>query len=175
MGICFNDFWINLIIGKTINSNYFEWFLKIMGKWLNTHDNFWYLKLWLCLIVELYIKAKFIKRYLRKFVYTIIFILVYSPDFACFEMWFSQIKRKLDEIGKEAISKISVKNNYAKIFDSLLPIKSKTVRNMFAKFFKQYNASIRFTIVWLMINKILFFICGIMSTFSFLFAFKNLV
>ena len=26
MGICFNGSWINLIINKTINSNYFEWF-----------------------------------------------------------------------------------------------------------------------------------------------------
>ena len=40
MGICSNGSWINLIINKTINSNYFEWFLKIMGNWLNTHDNF---------------------------------------------------------------------------------------------------------------------------------------
>ena len=71
--------------------------------------------------------------------YTIIFIPAYSPDFAPVEMWFSLIKRNLAKISKESNSKISVKQNYAKIFDSLSPITSKIVKNMFAKFFKTIN------------------------------------
>ena len=136
MGICSNGSWINLIVNKTINSNYFEWFLKIMWNWLNTHDNFWYSQVMVLLDNWAIHKSKISQTWFKKMGYTIIFIPAYSPDFAPVEMWFSLIKRKLAEIGKEANSKISVKNNYAKIFDSLLPIKSKTVRNMFAKFFK---------------------------------------
>ena len=136
MGICSNSSWINLIVNKTINSNYFEWFLKIMENWLNTYDNFWYSQVMFLLESWAIHKSKISQTWFKKISYTIIFIPAYTKDFSRVEMWFSLIKRKLVEICKEANLKISDNNNYAKIFDSLLPIKSKTVRNMFAKFFK---------------------------------------
>ena len=107
-----------------------------MGNWLNTYDNFWFSQVMVLLDNWAIHKSKIYQTWFKKIGYTIIFIPAFSQDFARFEMWLSQIKRKLAEIDKEANSKIYVKNNYAKIFDSLLPIKSKTVRNMFAKFFK---------------------------------------
>ena len=107
-----------------------------MWNWLNTHNNFWYSQVMVLLESWAMHKSKNFQTWFKKIGLYNYLHSSYSPDFALVEMWLSLIKSKLTEIDKEANSNISVKNNYAKIFDSLLPIKSKTVRNMFAKFFK---------------------------------------
>ena len=73
-----------------------------MWNWLNTHDNFWYSQAMVLLDNWAIHKRKISQTWFKKVSYTIIFILPYSPDFAPVEMWFSQIKRKLAEIDKEA-------------------------------------------------------------------------
>ena len=93
---------------------------------LNTHDNFWYSQVMVLLDNWAIHKSKISQTWFKKICLYNYLHFPYSQDFACFEMWFSQIKRKLAEIGKEANSKISIKNNYAKIFDSFFSIKSKT-------------------------------------------------
>ena len=139
LGICSNGSWINAIVNKTIDSKYFEWYLKIVCNWLNINENFGYTQVINLLDNWAIHKSKLSQTWFKKMGYTINFIPAYSPDFAPVEMWFSLIKRNLAKISKESNSKISVKQNYAKIFDSLSPITSKIVKNMFAKFFKTIN------------------------------------
>ena len=67
---------------------------------------------------------------------TVFFIPSYSPDFAPVEMCFSLIKRKLTEIYKKETIKLTLRENYSKIFDSLISVKADVFKAMFGKFYK---------------------------------------
>ena len=127
---------MNMIINQTIDLANFVWFLKIFYKWLKTNDSFGYSKL--CILLDNWTvhKSHDVTDWFKKMNKTVLFIPAYSPDFAQVEMCFSLIKRKLTEICKKETIKLTLIENYSKIFDSLISVKTDVVKAMFGKFYK---------------------------------------
>ena len=132
--ILYNWSRITLVTSETIDSNNFIWFLKIMANWLYSHNYFGYSEVILLLDNYLIHKSSSTTKVLQSFRFTTLFISTYNPDFAPVELWFSLIKRKLSEICKSEYSTITVKQNYAKIYDSLVSISTIIIKRMFKRF-----------------------------------------
>ena len=114
MAICSNGAWISKVINETIDSNNFIWFLKILISWFQSNNYFEYSQVILLLDNCSIHKNDLTIIVLQRFKFTTLFILVYSPDFAPVEFWFSLIKRKLSEISKRQSYLLTVRQNYKK-------------------------------------------------------------
>ena len=71
---------------------------------------------------------------------SVYFIPPYAPDFAPVEMCFSQIKRNLSEQCKRETVKLTLKENYSKVYDSLLSVKTRMVKNMYGELYQTIRA-----------------------------------
>ena len=139
LAICSNGAWISLVINETISSDNFTWFIKIMVNWLKSHSYFGYSQVMILLDNWSIHRSKVTKTLFEKINFITWYIPVYSPDFAPVEMWFSLIKRALWNVCKKDNYKITISQNYTKIYDSLLQLKSVTVKKMFAHFYRIIN------------------------------------
>ena len=131
MAICSNGAWISFFINETIDSQHFIWFLKILNQWLDSNNNFGYSKVILMLDNWSFHKSSLSKRLLLKLWYTIVYLPAYSPNFAPIEMWFSMIKKSLSELCKRETINLFLKNNFTKIYSSLITIKCITIKRLF--------------------------------------------
>ena len=136
MAICSNGSWINFVINETINSENFVWFLKIMNSWLESNNLFGYSRALIILDNWSIHKSSNTKSLLKKMKNLVFYIPPYTPDFSRVEMSFSLIKRLLYRICKSKPDILTLKENYAKIFDALVTVKSDSVRGMFGVYYK---------------------------------------
>ena len=67
----------------------------------------------------------------------IMYLPVYSPIYAPIENCFGLIKHHMKNMHKLENIKINLKQNYDIIYDALKPIKSQTVKNLFANLFSR--------------------------------------
>ena len=95
MPICSNGVWICLVINETIGSFNFTWFIKIMTSWLKSNSYFGFSQVMILLDNWSIRNSKIVKSLLQRINFTIIYIPVYSPDFAPVKMCLSLIKRAL--------------------------------------------------------------------------------
>ena len=136
MAICSNGSWINFVINETINSENFMWFLKIMNSWLESNNLFGYSRALIILDNWSIHKSSNTKSLFKKMKHLVFYIPPYTPDFSPVEMSFSLIKRSLYRICKSKPDMLTLKENYAKIFDALVTVKSDSVRRMFGVYYK---------------------------------------
>ena len=136
MAICSNGAWITLVTNETINSGNFTWFLKILADWLHSHNYFGYNRAMLLLDNWSIHKSSSTVIVLQSFSFITLFIPAYSPEFAPVEQWFSIIKKNLSEICKREHANITIRQNYTKIYDSLISIKAITIKKMFKRFYR---------------------------------------
>ena len=133
MAICSNGAFVCLLISETINSNNFIWFLKILNQWLLSNNNFGYEDTLILIDNASIHKSKETKTILDKVCWKIIYLSVYSTDFAPIEMCFSILKNNLSKVYKIERINISQKNNYKIMRDSLAILKSETIKRMFGR------------------------------------------
>ena len=131
MAICSNGAWISKVINETIDSENFIWFIKVIISWLQSHNYFEHSQIVLLLDNCAIHKSNQVAALFQKVNFIILYIPVYSPDFAPIEMCFSLIKRKLYEEWKRENIRLTLKHNYTKIHDSLISIKAITIKKMF--------------------------------------------
>ena len=136
-----NGAWISMILNLTIFSTNFTWFLRIICKWLKSYNCFKYRQVIILLDNWPVHKSNIAIDCLEKIRYLVYFILAYSPNFVPVEMCFILIKRKLCELCKRETIKLTLKENYSKIYDSLLLMKSCIVKKMFGEFYKKIRTN----------------------------------
>ena len=127
LSICYNGAWISFITNKKINSFNFLWFINILDSWLKYKNNFKYEEIMLILDNWSFHKSLQTREILLKLKYLVVYLPVYSPDFAPIKMWFSYINRNLSDSWKNENIKLSQKSNYIKIHNSLSTMKSEEV------------------------------------------------
>ena len=137
MRICSNGFWINLIVNNTINSIKFVWFIKIMWNRLRSHNWFSYSQVAILLDNWALHKSVVTRNVLDKTSCIAFFVSAYIPNFSSVEFWLSLMKRKLAKLLKRDNTKLRLKLNYTKMYDSLIQIKTQMIRKLYSKFFNK--------------------------------------
>ena len=142
MAICSNGSWMSFLMEETINSVNFVWFIKIVHNWLISNSYFGYHEVLLLLDNWAFHKSITSTSILKTLGYTIAYLPAYSPDFAPIEMCFSILKRYLKESCKRENTKLSLRTNKIKIYNSLAKIKENTAKKLFGRLYHYINENI---------------------------------
>ena len=137
--ICSNDAWLSFMLDETIDSTKFVWFIKILHNWIVSNDNFGYNEVMILLDNWSFHKSSTSASLLIELRYKITYLPLYSPDFAPIEMFFSILKKNLSESWKKDNAKVSLKINKVRVYNSLIKINEKIVKNLFGRLFSYVN------------------------------------
>ena len=124
---------------RTVNSLKFIWFIKIFYSWTISNNYYGYNEVLILLDNWSFYKSSTSISLLKTLGYTVAFLPAYSPDFAPIEMCFILLKRNLSESWKKENSKLSLKVNKAKVYNSLSWLNKKTIKNLFGKLICNIN------------------------------------
>ena len=114
-------------------------FIKIFHNWTISNNYFGYNEVLILLDNWSFHKSSTSISLLKTLGYTVAFLPAYRPDFAPIEMCFSLLKRNLSESWKKENSKLSLKVNKAKVYNSLSWLNKKTIKNLFGKLICNIN------------------------------------
>ena len=127
------------MLDETIDSTKFVWFIKILHNWIVSNDNFGYNEVMILLDNWSFHKSSTSASLLIELRYKITYLPVYSPDFAPIEMFLSILKKNLSESWKKDNAKVSLKINKVRVYNSLIKINEKIVKNLFGRLFSYVN------------------------------------
>ena len=82
-------------------------------------------------------KIKTTKSEFQKMSYSVLYLPAFSSDFASVKIWFGIIKQNLSENWDRETKKVTLHQNYSKIYDALASIKLDTVRKIIAEYLRQ--------------------------------------